>query len=71
MEILEYTPEMQRSIARCYNNLTMNVPHCYPVSEDELGNVLMCPAYETADKKLLQTQTTFVARKGKNILGFT
>ena len=71
MEILEYTPEIQRQIAHCYNNLTANVPHCYPVSADELGKVLPCTTYETEDKKLLQFQTTLVARKGNDILGFT
>lgn len=70
MEILEYTPDMQRQIAHCYNTLTTNVPHCYPVSEDELGAVLMQPAYETADTKRLHSQTTFVARGRKDILGF-
>lgn len=70
MEILEYTPDMQRQIAHCYNALTAHVPHCCPVSEAELGKVLMCPAYETTDKKRLQSQTAFVARDRKGILGF-
>ncbi len=70
MEIIEYTPEMQKQIAHCYNILMANVPHCYPVSENELGKVLTCSAYETEDKKLLQSQTTFVAREGTNVHGF-
>ncbi len=49
MEIIEYTAEMQKQIAHCYNSLTANVPHCYPVNGDELGKVLMCSAYETED----------------------
>ena len=70
MEILEYTPEMQRHTTQFYNNLTANVPHCYPVREDDLGTVLLCPTYETEYKKVLQSQTTFVARKQDTILGF-
>lgn len=70
MEIIEYTSEMQKQIAHCYNNLTANVPHCYPISEDELDKVLMCPTYETEDKKLLQSQKTFVASAGTNVPGF-
>ena len=70
MEIIEYTSEMQKQIGHCYNNLTANVPHCYPVNDDELGKVLMCPVYETEDKKLLQAQMTFVAREGTNVRGF-
>ena len=63
MEIIEYTSEMQKQIGHCYNNLTANVPHCYPVNDDELGKVLMCPVYETEDKKLLQAQMTFVGER--------
>ena len=70
MEILEYTPEMKKGTTQFYNNLTANVPHCYPVSEDELGEVLLGPTYETEDKKALQYQTTFVARERNAILGF-
>ena len=70
MEILEYTPEIQGYTAEFYNNLTANVPHCYPVSEDGLGEVLLDTTYETEDKKVLQHQTTFVAREQGTILGF-
>ena len=69
MDILEYTPEMQRHSAQFYNNLTTNVPHCYPVSEEELGEILLCPTHETEDKKVLQPQTTFVAREQDTTLG--
>lgn len=70
MEILAYTPEMQRHTTAFYNNLTANVPHCYPVSEEELGKVLVSTTYKTEDQKLLQPQITFVAREQKTILGF-
>ena len=70
MEIFEYTPEMQRHATQFYNNLTVNVPHCYPVSEDELGEVLQNTTYKTEDKKVLQSQTTFVAREQGTISGF-
>ncbi len=70
MEILEYTPEMRRYTTEFYNNLTANVPHCYPVSEDELGEVLLETTYETEDKKVLHSQTTFVARERSTVLGF-
>ena len=70
METLEYTPESQRHATLFYNSLTANVPHCYPVSEDELGKVLSCSTHATEDKKVLQSQTTFVAREQDTILGF-
>jgi len=70
MEIVEYTTKMQKQIAQCYNHLTANVPHCYPISEDELDTELLDTTYKTEDSKGLQAQTTFVAREQDNLLGF-
>ena len=70
MEILEYSPEMVGQSAQFYNNLIVNTPHCYPVSEGDLGEVLLCTTYETEDKQVLQAQTTYVARARDTILGF-
>ena len=70
MEILAYTSEMQKQLTQCYNTLTANVPHCYPISDNELDKILSSPTYETEDGKILRPQTTFVARSGKDILGF-
>lgn len=70
MDIFEYTPEIQTQLAACYNRLTADVPHCYPVSETELNAILGTNSYETEDKKRLHSQTTFVARNGNDTLGF-
>ncbi len=70
MEVLEYTTEMQRHSSEFYNDLTANVPHCYPISGGELGALLAPTAHETEDKKALLPQTTFVAREPGTVLGF-
>ena len=40
MEILQYTPDMQASLTQFYNHLTADVPHCYPVKEEELTSAI-------------------------------
>ena len=37
MEIIQYTPDILPSLTTFYNYLTSDVPHCYPVKEDEFA----------------------------------
>ena len=37
MEIVQYTPKLQSALTEFYNRLTVNVPHCYPVKEEEFA----------------------------------
>ena len=40
MEIVQYTPDLQTSVTQFYNRLTADVPHCYPVNEDEFATAI-------------------------------
>ena len=65
MEILKYTPNMQAPVTQFYNRLTANVPHCYPVTEEEFAIVLCGVTTGKADKndvgRGLDSETAFVA----------
>ncbi len=37
MDIFQYTSDMQTSVTQFYNHMTADVPHCYPVTEDEFS----------------------------------
>ena len=37
MEIVQYTPKLQGVLTAFYNRQTVNVPHCYPVKEEEFA----------------------------------
>ena len=36
MEIVRYTADLQTPVTQFYNRVTANVPHCYPVKEEEI-----------------------------------
>ncbi len=40
MEIVQYTPDLQTRVTQFYNRVTANVPHCYPVKEEEFAVAL-------------------------------
>ncbi len=63
MEILQYTPDMQAPLTQFYNCLTANVPHCYPVNEEEFSVAIRGVTTGKADKKEggLDSETAFVA----------
>ena len=63
MEILQYTPDMQSSVTQFYNDMTADVPHCYPVTEEEFGTALHGVTTGKADVKAggLDSETAFVA----------
>lgn len=37
MEIIQYTPDLLTPLTKFYNDFTADVPHCYPVNEEDLG----------------------------------
>lgn len=65
MEILQYTPDLQTSVTQFYNRLTANVPHCYPVNEEEFATAIRGVTTGKADKNDvgfgLDSETAFVA----------
>ena len=65
MEILKYTPDMQTLLTQFYNRLTADVPHCYPVTEEEFAIVLCGVTTGKANKndvgRGLDSETVFVA----------
>ena len=65
MEILQYTSDMQTPVTQFYNRLIVNVPHCYPVAEEEFAIVLGGVTTGKTDKddfgRGLDSETAFVA----------
>jgi len=63
MEIVQYTPDLQASVTQFYNRLTADVPHCYPVNEEEFATAMRGVTTGKADKKEggLDSETAFVA----------
>ena len=63
MEIIQYTPDMQAPVTQFYNRLTADVPHCYPVDEEEFSIAIRGVTTGKADKKEggLDSETAFVA----------
>ena len=63
MEIIQYTPDMQAPVTQFYNCLTADVPHCYPVDEEEFSIAIRGVTTGRADKKEggLDSETAFVA----------
>lgn len=63
MEIRQYTPDMETSVTQFYNHLTANVPHCYPVREEEFAIAIRGVTTGKADQKEggLDSETAFVA----------
>ena len=63
MEILQYTADMQTSVTQFYNHLTANVPHCYPVKEEEFATAIQGVTTGKSDKNEggIDSETAFVA----------
>ena len=72
MDILQYTPDMQTSVAQFYNHLTADVPKCYPVKEEEFAAAIRGVTTGKADKKAggLDTETAFVAMVNGTVQAF-
>ena len=63
MEILQYTPDMQEPLTQFYNSMTADVPHCYPVKEEEFAVAIRGVTTGKADKNEggLDSEAAFVA----------
>ena len=63
MEIRQYTSDMQTSVTQFYNQLTTDVPHCYPVTEAEFAVAMHRVTADAADLKAdgLDSEIAFVA----------
>ena len=63
MEIFQYTPDMQAPVTQFYNCLIANVPHCYPVQEEEFATAVRGITTGKAEKNegRIASETAFVA----------
>ena len=63
MEILQYTPDMLRPLTQFYNRQIAEVPHCYPIREEEMADAVNGILTGKDDKKQgeLEAETAFVA----------
>lgn len=70
MEILQYTPEMVSSVTAFYNRLIVDVPHCYPVTEDEFAHAMRGVTHSVKDNETLDNESAFVAMRRGVVHGF-
>lgn len=63
MEIVRYTADWQTPVTQFYNRVTANVPHCYPVKEEEFAVALRGVTTGKADihEGGIDSETAFVA----------
>ena len=63
MEIVQYTRDLQTPVTRFYNRVTANVPHCYPVKEEEFAVALRGITTGKSDghEGGIDSETAFVA----------
>ena len=71
MNIVQYTPKLQSVLMEFYNRQTVNVPHCYPVKEEEFA-LAMRGINGKADKNEggLDFETAFVAIENRTLQAF-
>ena len=71
MEIVKYTPRLQSVLTEFYNRQTVNVPHCYPVKEEEFV-LAMRGVNGKADMQEggLDFETVFVAIENRAVQAF-
>ena len=70
MEILPYTPDMLSPLTAFYNRLITDVPHCYPVDENEFAHEMRGVTDNVRDSDNLDSEAAFVAMKRGTVLGF-
>ncbi len=72
MEILQYTPDMLSSLTQFYNHLTIDVPHCYPVKEEEFAQAMQSVVTGKYDRSKgeLYGEKVFVAITGDTVKAF-
>ena len=66
MNIVQYTPKLQSVLTEFYNRLTVNVPHCYPVKEEEFAFAMRGINNEGG----LDFETAFIATENRTIQAF-
>ena len=71
MNIVQYTPKLQSVLTAFYNRQTVNVPHCYPVKEEEFA-LAMRGINGKADIQEggLDFETAFVAIENRTLQAF-
>ena len=70
MEIVQYTPKLQGALTEFYNRQTINVPHCYPVKEEEFGLEMRGITHNVEDSEILDSEAAFIAITQGTVLAF-
>ncbi len=72
MEIVQYSPDILTPLTQFYNNLTLEVPHCYPINEEQLANALSGVTTGNANKKEggLDSEIAYLAIENKRVQAF-
>jgi GNAT superfamily N-acetyltransferase len=70
MEVLQYSSDMLSPLTAFYNRLTVDVLHCYPVTEEEFALAMRGVTDNVKDSETLDTETAFVAMSQGIVLGF-
>ncbi len=72
MEIIQYTSDLLTPLTKFYNDFTVDVPHCYPVKEDDLefatSGVIGKSKYYYKDD--FKSETAFVAVQNGKVKSF-
>ena len=69
MEVLPYEPAMLTDVAAVYNGAIRDVPHCYPVSVEDLEPALAGAAGGPLGHDHVRSEAVWVARAGGSVLG--
>ena len=69
MNIVKYTPRLQSVLTEFYNRQTVNVPHCYPVKEEEFALAMRGVTTGKADIQEggLDFETAFIAIENRAV----
>jgi GNAT superfamily N-acetyltransferase len=72
MNIVKYTPRLQSVLTEFYNRQTVNVPHCYPVKEEEFALAMRGVTTGKADIQEggLNFETAFIAIENRAVQAF-
>lgn len=72
MEIIQYTPDLQTRVTQFYNRVTANVPHCYPVKEEEFAVALRGVMTGKSDKDAggIDAEVAFAATVNGGVQAF-
>lgn len=71
MDICHYTPDILKPITVFYNHLTAEVPHCYPIKEEEFEHAMQSVIGQASnDDEDFEDETVFVAMHNGSVKGF-